>query len=617
MSSASRPSTALTITAVTVLGGLVAYAVWFDHRRRNDKDFRKKLRKDKKKVTKQTQQDQSASASVSGLGSINVSPEDIKAQMVKIGSEEPPATPQQKEVYFMAQIEAGDQFVARGPLFFVDAAACFYRAFRVYPSPVEFIMMLQNQLPQPIFELFMQFVNADVSISHSENEHEEHAEDVETSPTRSGPPSETSSQEWDQLTDPGSYYEFFPGKAMNVAIESASSEEDKPPKKILVAKKDFNAGDVIYTETPMISALDADLEGKHCAHCFKPVDEASLASPSMDTYNVAFCSQTCRAKAHRQWYNFLHGSDPILPPSLRKARTAYATWLNGADDKPPVKRAHVLAGRFLAKQVALETGKLLPGGAADLEAELHRIADGKDRYGVGDHMERLRFLEGSVTDQEVDVLKNVLASALPGFENAMETGRHAMLIGKLSYNAIGITPDGGRDDKPAPTERPEDQERTRTPHGTSRQLGAGLYLVSSYLAHSCDPSTRPVFAPGSTDLKLVATRPIKAGDELTIAWVDVQRPAEESAELARRMRRIELARGWRFKCECSRCLTETLAELAVEDDAAEGATAAVAEEDLGITGDESVTENVTRHEGRTAGEPTGLSMMGGPEMGPD
>ena len=43
-SSASRTSSVLTVAAVTVLGGLFAYAVYFDYKRRNDSDFRKKLR---------------------------------------------------------------------------------------------------------------------------------------------------------------------------------------------------------------------------------------------------------------------------------------------------------------------------------------------------------------------------------------------------------------------------------------------------------------------------------------------------------------------------------------------------------------------------------------------
>jgi hypothetical protein len=38
-----RSTTIFTLAAVTVATGLVAYAVYFDYRRRNDADFRKKL----------------------------------------------------------------------------------------------------------------------------------------------------------------------------------------------------------------------------------------------------------------------------------------------------------------------------------------------------------------------------------------------------------------------------------------------------------------------------------------------------------------------------------------------------------------------------------------------
>ena len=39
-----------------------------------------------------------------------------------------------------------------------------------------------------------------------------------------------------------------------------------------------------------------------------------------------------------------------------------------------------------------------------------------------------------------------------------------------------------------------------------------------------------------------------------MAYVNVTRQPEESPEEARRRRRYELARGWKFACQCSRCL---------------------------------------------------------------
>ena len=54
-----------------------------------------------------------------------------------------------------------------------------------------------------------------------------------------------------------------------------------------------------------------------------------------------------------------------------------------------------------------------------------------------------------------------------------------------------------------------------------------------------------------------------------MAYVDVsQRPGESVAE-TRRRRRQELARGWKFACECSKCAADALVR--DEDPAAEGA----------------------------------------------
>ena len=64
-----------------------------------------------------------------------------------------------------------------------------------------------------------------------------------------------------------------------------------------------------------------------------------------------------------------------------------------------------------------------------------------------------------------------------------------------------------------------------------------------------------------------------------MAWVDVAQHEGETAEEARRRRRYELARGWRFKCECSRCASET----SESNDT-----------DIGVSSDESKVEAVVK-----------------------
>ena len=64
-----------------------------------------------------------------------------------------------------------------------------------------------------------------------------------------------------------------------------------------------------------------------------------------------------------------------------------------------------------------------------------------------DHMERLRYVDTQVTQEEKTLLSDVLASALPGLERLLGDDRHNILKGKMRYNSIGVGFNGGRDDK--------------------------------------------------------------------------------------------------------------------------------------------------------------------------
>lgn len=67
-------------------------------------------------------------------------------------------------------------------------------------------------------------------------------------------------------------------------------------------------------------------------------------------------------------------------------------------------------------------------------------------------------------------------------------------------------------------------------------------------------------------MHIVANSDLKEGDEVTVAYVDVTQREDEDIAQARRRRRMELARGWRFACSCDRCVREGLGQAAVEDD---------------------------------------------------
>lgn len=176
----------LAIAAATVATGVLAYLVYFDYKRRNDSQFRKKLRKhtphrssrariscpflpgkEKKRVNKTVAEEKSQSAAS------DTAPSDtelLREALEQVKSEHVPSTSEEKETYFMTQVSMGEQLASQGaslfalfyttshpacsgPSLHVPAAIAFYKALRVYPTPVELIMIYQKTVPEAIFKV--------------------------------------------------------------------------------------------------------------------------------------------------------------------------------------------------------------------------------------------------------------------------------------------------------------------------------------------------------------------------------------------------------------------------------------------------------------------------------
>lgn len=76
--------------------------------------------------------------------------------------------------------------------------------------------------------------------------------------------------------------------------------------------------------------------------------------------------------------------------------------------------------------------------------------------------------------------------------------------------------------------------------------GVGFYRVSSYLMHSCEPNVKIVFSEHDHKASLVATREVKAGDELFVRYIQNASQSTES-------RRLELFDKYQLRCMCSLC----------------------------------------------------------------
>jgi len=209
----AQTSTVLVVTGVTVLASAAAYVAYFDYKRRTDVAFRKELKKQKKKVDKSVKLGASTTTAAAEPSL------DMASALELVRNEVVPPGAEAKEKYFMDNVAMGEQLCARGPGYDLPAAMSFFRALRVYPAPLELIMIYQKTVPEAVFKLVMDLTNADVSAGPGVPHDDGIDEDAEgngtsgagsglsasasRSTSRRGPPSETSSHEWDKLTDPG------------------------------------------------------------------------------------------------------------------------------------------------------------------------------------------------------------------------------------------------------------------------------------------------------------------------------------------------------------------------------------------------------------------------------
>lgn len=147
----------IVLASLSVLGVAgIGYAVYFDHRRRNDPVFRKSLRKESKKTSKADKK-QAARRAQQEEGFIQELLQEVRIPGVF------PTAVEEREQYFLKYVSLGEQLFAMGSDKYLDAAAAFFRALKVYPQPVELIMIYQKAVPKEVFDTIMRIVSKDIA----------------------------------------------------------------------------------------------------------------------------------------------------------------------------------------------------------------------------------------------------------------------------------------------------------------------------------------------------------------------------------------------------------------------------------------------------------------------
>ncbi|KAI8066806.1 hypothetical protein BC940DRAFT_367850 [Gongronella butleri] len=400
----------------------------------------------------------------------------------QVAKETFPTSTEEKESFFMTQVSQGEGLVAKGEAYYDDSVLPFYRALKVYPKPLDLIMLLQKSVPDPVFQIIISVMSLE--------------------------------QKQMQL----GFYERFPAKETNVTLaELPSLSSDGSVRRGLVTRGPIGAGHVVYRETPMVCALFPRFEGTRCHFCFLPLDgdgdhSAVVACTSCD---VRFCSVGCQRSSWTLEHQFLctsHYADSR--ESKLWASMSDEGNKNGHEDLYP----HMIA-RFLASMVAEEAQKSQANGTF---------------ISSWDHIDRFRYLETLSTDNtvaEMQLIKDALTNKVPGIDEFLTDDIYLMLKGKFTYNTYPVhdaqgstTPSSiadSHDNESSTSTLMEEPYRVIPALASQAVIGVGLYKISTYLGQAAagNANVKMEFSRDTNELTIVALRDLETNEELLMDFI--------------------------------------------------------------------------------------------------
>ncbi|RKF56819.1 Mitochondrial import receptor subunit tom20 [Golovinomyces cichoracearum] len=151
-----KSSTIVTASLGTIVTGLLAYAAYFDYRRRNDPEFRRQIRRNTKKQAKALKEDAESQVARQRQA--------IQAAVETANREGYPTDGREMEAYFLEEVARGEGFGSTGTENFASALS-FFKAMKVYPSPQELISVYDKSLPKAVLDILAEMIAADPSLN--------------------------------------------------------------------------------------------------------------------------------------------------------------------------------------------------------------------------------------------------------------------------------------------------------------------------------------------------------------------------------------------------------------------------------------------------------------------
>ncbi|KAG5928062.1 mitochondrial import receptor subunit tom20 [Claviceps africana] len=151
----AQTSTVVTATVAAATTAIIAYAVYFDYRRRSHAEFRRELRRNERRQVRSEKEEAEAST--------RAQREAIRRKVDEAKEEGFPTGVEEREAYFNEQVMSGEM-LSSDPSRSVESALAFYKGLKVYPAPGDLIKIYDSTVPKPILDILAEMIAYDSSL---------------------------------------------------------------------------------------------------------------------------------------------------------------------------------------------------------------------------------------------------------------------------------------------------------------------------------------------------------------------------------------------------------------------------------------------------------------------
>ncbi|CAI0402196.1 unnamed protein product [Linum tenue] len=234
--------------------------------------------------------------------------------------------------------------------------------------------------------------------------------------------------------------------------------------------------------------------------------------------------------------------------------------LNGFRGKTPelaeyvgavkIKRSEELSGRGLFATKNMDAGTLVLVTKA-IATERCILSNEEEDSAENAQLVMWKSFIDQVSDSAAKCtwIRRLISTLSPGDDEAsLEIPETELFKGELTEECGDLEPDLSSDDLLNILDvnsLVEDSVSAKVLGKNSDYYGVGLWVLASFINHSCIPNSRRLHVGDYVMVHL--SKDVKAGEELTFSYFDVLLPLEK---------RKEMSQTWGFSCHCRRCRFE-------------------------------------------------------------